>query len=51
MKDELNCLKCNKVLLFGKDKIVQTSERGLVGFYDKNCYDIVKLEKIANELT
>lgn len=51
MKTEDKCSKCGNELKFGIEKIIQTSERGLHGIYHKICYDEVKLEKLANELT
>lgn len=43
-------LKCSKELKFEIEKIIQSAERGLCGFYHKECYKLAKLEKIELEL-
>lgn len=43
--------KCSKELKFESEKIIQTSERSISGFYHKECYNIIKLEKIELELS
>ena len=54
MNHPYKCKKCDKELNHNTQKITQTSERGLEGFYHNECYDQAKaekLEKIGIELS
>lgn len=41
----VKCQDCGYVIDFNKDKVLQTAERGLEGFYHNECYHIKKENK------
>lgn len=45
MSNVIKCSDCGYQIDFKKDKVLQTAERGLEGFYHSECYHIKKGDK------
>lgn len=41
----IKCIDCGYAIDFNKDKVLQTAERKLEGFYHSECYHIKKESK------